>query len=189
MTARPIGFLLWTILLACIASCSSDTTPTVYIQLSYQVRCLDCSPRAPDDNQHDVKNVDGEDGYKLTCDVKKEGGERKVDFAVEHVSSDAGSNYTFKLDSGNLDGDDSSGACQITVIEGDNTYKAACSSDEPSESSPCQAHFNVDNGIIKGSVLCNNIANEATSTLTRYVVKPGTRADAAEFALYGCAGL
>jgi hypothetical protein len=189
MSARPIGFLLWPILLACSASCSSDTTPTVYIQLSYQVRCLDCNPRAPDDNEHVIKNVDGEDGYKLTCQVKKENGVRRVDFSVAHTSSDAASSYTFTLEKGSLDGDDSSGECQVTVIEGDNTYKAPCSSDEPSDDSPCQAQFSVDKGVIKGGVLCNNILNEAASTLTRYVVSPGTRTDPAGFSLYGCAGL
>lgn len=189
MTARPIGFLLWPILLACSASCSSDTTPTVYIQLSYQVRCLDCNPRAPDDNEHDVKNVDGEDGYNLSCTVKKEDGERKVTFTADHLSSDSGSNYSFKLENGNLDGDDTSGECQVTIIEGDNTYKSPCSSDAPSDDSPCQAQFSVDNGVIKGGVLCNNIVNEATSALTRYVVAPGSRTDQAKFALYGCGGL
>ena len=174
-----------------IASCSSDSTPTVYVDLAYQVRCLGCNPRAPDDSPREVKAVNGEDGYRLTCEVKKVGGARRVNFAVEHTPSDASAqDHAFRVELANLDGEDTSLQCAVHVLEGVQIYGGACTSDEPSESGgPCQANFRVEKGVIKGGIFCDNIPVEAAPQVTRYIVAPGTSDGPAQVQIYGCHGL
>jgi hypothetical protein len=189
ITRRFIGFSLG---LEClIAACSSDSTPTVYVDLAYQVRCLDCEPRSPDDPAHEIKVVDGEAGYKLDCAVRKVSGTRRVDFDVTYNDpAKSDSDHVFKISGASVDGDDPTLQCSAHIVEGDNTYDGSCSSDPPATSGgPCQASLSVKNGVIEGSLYCDNIENGANISSTRYIVAPGTESDPAKFSLYGCTGL
>jgi hypothetical protein len=174
-----------------LAACTSDTTPAVYISLAYQVRCLDCEPRGPDDAAHDIHAVSGEDGYTIECSVQKVDDVRRVTFTVEHLdSAKSATDHLFKVSSGNLDADESDLACEVKLVEGANTYVGSCSSDPPAESGgPCQAKFRVEDGVIKGGVYCTAIPNTANLSTTRYVVAPSTRTDLASFEIHGCPGL
>jgi len=184
--------LLSVLVLGCsVAGCSSDSTPTVYVDLAYQIRCLDCNPRAPDDDPREIKAVDGEDGYRLTCDVKKVGGSRRVNFAIEQTANDASTDgHAFRVELANLDGEDTTLQCSVHVLEGVQSYAGACSSDAPPDSGgPCQANFRLEKGVIKGGVYCDNIPVEAAPEITRYIVAPGTRDSPAQIQIYGCHGL
>jgi hypothetical protein len=174
-----------------VAGCTSDSTPTVYVDLAYQVRCLDCDSHAPDDTPREVKVVDGEDGYQLECEVKKVGGVRRVTLAANHLDATSTDNHAFRVELANLDGDDSSLQCTVKVIEGVQIYEGACSSDTPDVSGgPCQANFRVEKGVIKGAVLCDGLPVEATPEITRYLLAPGgTRDEPAQIQVYGCRGL
>jgi hypothetical protein len=174
-----------------VGACSTDTTPTVYVDLAYQVRCLDCQPRSADDPQHAIKVVDGEDGYSLACNVKKVSGARRVTFSVSHLDvTQSSTDHAFKVSLGNIDADDTSLPCDVNIVEGANTYEGACTSDPPSDQTgPCQAKFSVKDGVISGGLYCNNIPNQANLTTTRYIVSPGSMTDPAAFKLYGCTGL
>lgn len=183
---RYSGF--WLLLGIGVMSCSSDFTPTVYVGMAYQVRCLDCQPRALDDKARDIKAVDGEDGHQLACRVDDSTGTKRVTFSVVHESTDETKNYTVQISNGNVAGDESDGPCQVKVIEGANTYQGACGTDDPSMDRPCQVSFNVDKGVLKGTLYCANIQNEATANVTRYFVAPLLRS-AASFEIYGCSGI
>jgi hypothetical protein len=174
-----------------LAACTSDTTPSIYVSVAYQVRCLDCQPAGPDDTAHDIKVVNGEDGYTLECSVQKVDNVRRVTFSVEHLEGDKSSgDHLFRVSSGNLDADESDLACEIKIVEGANTYEGRCSSDPPADSGgPCQAKFSVENGVIKGGVYCTAIPNTANLSTTRYLVAPATRTDLASFEIHGCSGL
>jgi hypothetical protein len=173
-----------------LAACSSESTPAVYMDLSYQVRCLDCEPRAADYPERMIKNVDGEDGYALKCEVTQTAGARRVTFSSTHLDPKASStDHVFKISLGNIDRDDAEHPCEVKVIEGANSYVGAGTSDPPSDAAPCQARFSVKDGVITGGVYCDNIPGEVDATTTRYVVAPATRSDPAAFKLYGCAGL
>ena len=193
MTTRSpvrLGFLLaaFSTVLAAV-SCTSDTTPIVYIGMAYQVRCLDCQPRVPDDNAHDVRAVDGESGYNMSCVASRDGGTRRVTFSAEHKNDDSARTYTVSVRNARLAAAESDGICEVRIIEGDNTFVAACGTDEPSSDRPCQVTTELKGGVIKGKIFCDKVPSEASLSSVRYLVAPYTQTDPAEFELYGCAGL
>jgi hypothetical protein len=188
MRSTPVGLGLLS-LLAVLTGCTSETTPIVYIGMTYQVRCLDCQPRDTDPNPRDIRAVDGEAGYNLQCAVTKSGGTRRVTFSAEHQSSDSTKKYLLTVSGGRLDGEESDGPCVVRVIEGDTTYKGDCSTDDPTTERPCQVSFKEKNGVIKGSLYCDKIPVDGNLTQIRYLVAPYSSEDPAEFELYGCSGL
>ena len=176
-----------------LASCTSNTTPVIYLDLDYQVRCLDCEPRGPDDPSREVHNVNGEDGFNLECSVtKSKDGVRRLTFLAEHLNPDKpSSNYSLKISQGNLDEDESENICEVKVVESANTYSGNASGEDPNpdDGAPCQVKFSEKDGVIEGSVYCIKIPNSANMSTTRYVVATGTRTDPASFKIYGCRGL
>jgi hypothetical protein len=173
-----------------IAACTTDTAPSVYVAVAYQIRCLNCEPAGPDDAAHEIKVVDGEDGYKVDCAVRRVDNDRRVTFSVEHIDPlHSSTNHVFKISSGNLDADDSEVSAEVTIVEGANTYIGGSSGEPPSDSGPCQATFSVKDGVIKGGVYCSKIPNNANLSTTRYLVSPNTRTDPAQFEIHGCSGL
>lgn len=176
-------------LLATFASCTSETTPIVYIGMTYQVRCLDCQPREPDPNPRDVRAVDGEAGYSLDCSVNKSGSTRRVTFSAEHQSDEADNTYVLSVKGARLGGEESDGPCEVRVIEGNNTYVAGCSSEAPTTERPCQVSFSEKAGVIKGELYCDKMPSDASLSQVRYLVAPYTSSDPVELELYGCRGL
>jgi hypothetical protein len=174
-----------------VAACTTDTTPSVYAAVAYQIRCLNCEPAGPDDAAHEIKVVNGEDGYNADCAVRRVDGTRRVTFSVGHIDSQHSStNHAFKISSGNLDSDDTELSAEVQIIEGANTYIGGSSGQSPDASGgPCQATFSVKDGVIKGGVYCSNIPNSANLSTTRYLVAPNTRTDPAQFEIHGCSGL
>jgi len=169
------------------AACTSDADPTVYVALSYQVRCLTCQPRVPDENAHEIKAVNGEGGLQLECRVNRIGGTRRVSFSSTHPKGD--DTYSLSVTNGNIDGDESEGPCQVDLTESGNSYSGACGSDDPTEDRPCKISFEERNGVIKGGVYCLNIPNVGNRTSTRTLVSPATRDEPATFEVHGCKGL
>ena len=192
ITRSPValGFLLaaFSSVLAAV-SCTSETTPIVYIGMAYQVRCLDCQPRVPDANAHDVRAVDGEAGYNMSCVANRDGGSRHVTFSAEHKNDDSARTYTVSVRNARLAAEESDGICEVRIIEGDNTFVAPCSTDEPSSEHPCQVTTELKGDVVKGKIFCDKVPSEVSQTSVRSLVAPYTRTDPAEFELYGCAGL
>ena len=185
---RIPGFWLWLSCSVGVLGCTSDTAPTVYVGMSYQVRCIDCQPRALDDAARNVKAVDAESGYKLSCKVDNDGGTRRVGFSIVHDSAKSDQSYSLSVSHANLTDEESDGPCSVRVVEGANTYEGACGSDDPSEDRPCKISFEVKGGVIHGSLYCAKLQSDATSGILRYVTAPVSR-DAAEFEIHGCTDL
>lgn len=171
------------------AGCTSETTPIVYIGMTYQVRCLDCQPREPDPTPRDVRAVDGEAGFSLDCSVTKSGSTRRVSFSAEHQSSDAESKYVISVRGARLGGEESDGPCDVRVIEGNNTYVAGCSTDSPTTERPCQLALKEKGGVVSGELYCNKMPSDASLSQVRHVVAPYTETDPVKLELYGCRGL
>jgi len=182
---RNPGF--WLLLGFGVFGCTSDTTPTVYVGTAYQVRCIDCQPRAQDDAVRSIKAVEGEAGHRLACRIDNESGTKRATFSVVHDSADEAKNYALELNDANLS-EESDGPCEVRVVDGANTYKGACGSDEPTEDRPCQVSVRLEGRVLKGNIYCAKIPSDATANITRYVVAPLTR-DPAQFEIYGCSGL
>ncbi len=168
--------------LACV---NSDPAP-VFVDVSYQLRCIDCEPRAADDSAHTINALDGENGYSVTCNVDRRGKDRLVTFSAGvSDSTHPSKSYAFKIFQADVDKSDPGGSCHTEVVEGSNTYDGPCSSGDPSSDWPCQLKLKLKNGVIKGTVLCNAIPNHNDSTLTRHLVDPGTM-DPVSFEIHGC---
>jgi hypothetical protein len=172
-----------------VLACTSDTSPTVYVDLAYQVRCNDCQPRVTDESAHSIKAVNGENGLDLRCRAESSSGVKRVNIRAAHFSELSTENYAFTIENGSLEGDESDGPCRVEVIEGNDTFLGACSTDEPSEDFPCKVTFNIDKGVVKGTAYCYRITKVGVPSEFRYVVLPGERAEAATFQAYGCEGL
>jgi hypothetical protein len=173
-----------------LPACSSDTTPVVYIELAYQVRCLDCDPRAPDYTEHNIKHVDGEAGYAMACSVTKLDGARRVTFSATHIDPmNSSTDHSLKVSLANIDGDDTDRPFDVRILEGATTYVGSGTSDSPSDSQPCQARFTVKDNVINGGLYCAHIPSDSDIANNRYVVAPATSSDPAPFKLYGCQGL
>jgi hypothetical protein len=185
---RIPGFWLWLSCSVGVLGCSSETAPTVYVGMSYQVRCIDCQPRAVDDAARSVKAVDSESGYKLTCKVDNDSGTKRVGFSIVHESANADQRYSLSVSHANLNDEESDGPCSVRVIEGANTYEGGCGSDDPTEDRPCKVSFEVKGGVLHGSLFCSKIASDATAAIVRYVAAPLSR-DPSDFEIYGCTGL
>ena len=184
---RP-GFWLWLSCSAGIFACSSDTAPTVYVGMAYQVRCIDCQPRALDDAERDVKAVDADAGFKLTCAASTQSGAKRVSFSIVHESATEEQRYTLAVSHAKLDGEETDGPCSVRVVEGANTYEGPCGSDDPSEERPCKVSFEVKGGVLNGSLYCAKLPSDASSSIQRYVVAPLSR-DPAKFEIHGCQGI
>ena len=164
-----------------LLACSESDPPPHFIDLSYQIRCIDCSMTALDETPHEISAVDGESDYDVSCRV--EGSKPLLSFSVQGEAN--GDPFLFRITGASLGGKDPGSACTVTIKEGSNRYEGGCTADDPSSDRPCQFEAKRDGDVIKGSVLCRNIPNMSASTVTRDVVFPGSE-DAAEFELHGC---
>lgn len=169
-------------------ACTSDTTPVIYVDLSYQVRCLDCDPRAPDSAARRIKAVEGELGLKLECRARSIEGTRRVTWLSDHRRQNSDDSYMLSITNLNIEGEESEGPCEVAITEGPNTYKGACGSDDPTPGRPCKVSVDVEDGVVRGEVYCDDIPNEVTNSLTRYLVAPVSR-EPATFQVYGCRDL
>lgn len=169
-------------------ACTSDTTRVVYMDLSYQVRCLDCRPAAPDESAHRIKAVEGEGGLALSCQVTQDGDTRRISFSSSFQGAGGNDKYVLRVDRADLDGS-SNDPCLVHIEESGNTYEGACGSDDPSEDRPCKVELSVEDGVVKGSLHCASIENLGSATDIRYLVSPLTRDTAAPFMIYGCKSL
>lgn len=176
-----------------VFACTSDTTRVIYMDLSYQVRCLDCTPAAPDESAHKIKAVEGEGGLDLTCRAQRDGDTRLINFNSTYPGSsdtdgDNTGRYVLRVERADLDGD-SNEFCQVHLEESGNTYEGRCGRGEPTEDQPCRVNLSVEGGVVKGDVYCSRITNINTARDIRYLVAPMTRAEPATFQVYGCTNL
>src|SRR5688500_1593258 len=91
---------------ALIASCNEEDPAALFADVSYQLRCLDCNPIAPDGPKRDFSTTDGQNGTELSC--RGSGGLVSLEIV--------GEGFTFKV----LDarpGDQPGNQCEIQVSE------------------------------------------------------------------------
>lgn len=169
----------------CVLGCTEEDPAALFVDFSYQVRCLDCEPRSNDDPARKVHAVDGEHDLTLTCSVLDRGGEQFVSFSIEHTDADGDVDYSLAVDQVNLDSKDPGDGCRIKAKEGDNLYEGLCTGDDPSDELPCQVKVDPKGNGITGSLRCLHIPNKAQPTLTRNITAPSTE-KAAKFEVTGC---
>ena len=170
-----------------LLACAKEDPPPQYVDIDYQMRCLDCQPIAPDYSAHDVTAIDGEDEFDVSCRTR--GSKPTLTFSVGHEDQKTESNsFSFRIVDASLSRGDPGASCHVTVIEGNSTYDGDCTGGVPSVDKPCQLELKKDNDVITGSILCRNIPNMLSREITRNLVKPGSD-KAAKFELHGCEAL
>ena len=174
---------------ASLLACTEQDPPPLFIDVDYQVRCIDCQPLAPDDAIRRVTVLDGESGFRVQCSVFRRGGDRRLSFSARYTDEEsANANYSFGLDQANLDSANPGSGCLVVVSEGNNTYEGKCTGGDPDADAPCRVELEEEDGIVMGSVLCEAIPNKNTGMFTRHVVAPNSQS-AARFEVHGCRGL
>jgi hypothetical protein len=174
---------------ACTIACADEDPPPLYVETDYQVRCIDCEPRAADDVVRHVRALDGQDGFRVECTVTEREGDRLLTFSAVYTDPERPNrSYSFGVVQANIDAADPGGSCRVTVSEGNNSYEGDCTADSPNDEEPCELQLELEDEIVIGSVLCENVPNKNTAMITRHLVEPNGD-EPAEFEVHGCRGL
>ena len=170
-------------------SCKSESTPPIYLDANYQLRCLDCQPRTGDEPEREIALLDGEFDWRISCAVSRISGKDSITLTATHDVERTSDRYGFRITRGVVGDDEQSDECRVRITEGANTYEGACTGDEPSEDAPCQIELEQEGAVIEGSIYCDRIPNSANLTSYRYLVDPGSNDRAAKFEIHNCEGL
>jgi hypothetical protein len=174
------GLLAATLLCACV---NEDPAPVV-VDVDYQLRCLDCAPRAPDEPAHDITAVMGKEGFRVSCTGDEYGDTKTISFSADTNQLQVNGSQGFSLAIRQaLPGPDPGPSCRVNAREGVNTYAGRCSADDPTDEIPCQVAMDWDDDLLTGTVLCRRIRDEVG--VTRWLVASGTEEPAA-FTVHGC---
>lgn len=170
-------------------ACSEEDPPPLYVDVDYQIRCIDCMPLAADDEVRRIQALDGEAGFRTECNIARREGDRLITFEAAYTDPDEARNsYSIGIVQANLDASDPGGACRVVTAEGNNTYEGKCTGGDPTGEEPCRVELEAEDGIVMGSVLCEHVPNKNTSMFTRYLVAPNSESPA-RFEVHGCRGL
>ncbi len=172
-----------------LPACSTEDPLPVYVDIDYQVRCLDCVPLAVDYPARRIRHVDGEADYEISCAVR-EGERRAVTFEVDYRDPDNSSRrHRLQVNSALIDGKDPGKSCRVRVVEGNTTFEGRCTSGDPTAEETCKVSFDVEDDVLKGRIYCDEITSTAMLSTKRYLVQSGTVDEPVEFELQGCDGL
>jgi hypothetical protein len=171
------------------AACKTESSPPVYFDANYQLRCLDCEPRTGDDPERDIALLDGEEDFEITCNVKRISGKRSITLVVNHDAERESARYGIRITRANIDSGDQPDECEIRVTEGANVYEGACTGGETSTEQPCSVSFDRKAEIVEGSVYCDKIPNQANLASFRYLLSPGSNDKPMKFEVHNCSGL
>jgi hypothetical protein len=162
---------------------NEDPAPVV-VEVDYQVRCLGCEPRAPDEPPHNIKAVTGMDGFRVSCTRDDYGDMRVLSFAADTNQLQVNGSQGFGLAVRQAaPGPDPGPSCRVNAREGVNKFEGRCSADEPTDEIPCQVVMDLDDGLLEATLLCRNISDEAGAR--RSIVASGSD-EPAEFTVHGC---
>lgn len=171
-------------------SCSDLDAAPLFVDIQYQVRCVNCQPIADHDEPRNITVLDGEAGFTVRCRYFRKDGDRIVTFSSQFMDEEGTSNnYSVEIREANMDAFDPGSACEVSVTEGANEYLGKCTSRRPNEATPCRLEFEFEAGIITGSLLCMDVTNRANMQTSRHVTKPGEDDEAAPFEIHGCVDL
>jgi hypothetical protein len=183
-------FLGLSLLLASLSSCTSFDPAPVYVQMDYQMRCIDCQGSS-DHAAHNIKALNGEKDLSLECSVTQQGSARLLSFSL--LSGGEGPSYELEVSQLRLDGKGTGDACRVTVEEGGTLYGGKmlgkCTPDEPTMDNPCQIKVDVDGDIIDGTIYCKQLTAAGNTSIWSHLVDPFSSSDPAVFELRNCTGL
>lgn len=167
-----------------LSSCGTNTPPPVYVEVTWQVRCLrfDGTPMTSGCTEPPVRAVygyNGTDQQRVACSIAETGMIRTINFTAAGRGAD-GVAFSIGLSNASIPttGGTPGGACSFTFSDG-NIYTAPCGGAEPSPAQPCQVR-NITFGELDGSstmqaeVYCVEAPATADSTIHRGVSEAGS---------------
>lgn len=166
-----------------LAGCGDPNAGRLFAEVHYRVRCeetfgcgsppdrLVCGFTASD--FCDGRGLDQE--AQLSCTVNQNEDNRTLTFTATQ-----GSDFSIRVSAAVIprDGGVAMGpACEVTVVEGANTYSGRCGSSVPSAEQPCQitnvAFFDDEgNPTISGEIFCQHLENRSNPSLSIEVTAP-----------------
>lgn len=165
-----------------LSSCGTNTPPPVYVEASWQVRCLrfDGTPLmgCTEPAQRDIFAYNGDMQQRVTCQIREMGAVRTINFTAAGRSE--GVAYSISLQNASIpaEGGAPSGACTFSFSDG-NTYSAPCGPAEPTAAQPCQIR-QIRFGEFEGSptmqteIYCVEAPATVDSTIHRGATLPGS---------------
>jgi hypothetical protein len=176
-----------------VVGCNDEDPSPLFVDLQYQLRCLDCMPISQDNHVHDIALLDGELGIDAECAVRSEGGERQVSFSLIAINEEHDDlSYSLEVVEARL-GDDPGPDCLVQASEGSNSYGGpnfgACTGGDPTDDEPCQVKLELDGDVITGGILCHHVPNRGERSFMRHLVLPFTEDKPAPIEIHGCSGL
>jgi hypothetical protein len=187
LLALPLALpLLLPAALFALASCNESDPEALYIDIRYQLRCIDCEPASNDAPARDVHHLDGDDDFDLSCNATSTDDGRLVSFAAEYFDPDNdANNYAIEVDQAGLDGASHGASCSVKVLDGNSTYKGRCADGDPTVDNPCQLDLKKEGTAIRGTITCRKIPLLDSTTPFRYLVHPNS-SRAATIEIRGC---
>lgn len=183
---RVTAACLWASVLSAgvLSACVNEDPAPVLVEVDYQVRCLGCEPRAPDEPAHDISAVMGRQGFRVSCTRDEYGDTRVLSFSADTSEPQINGNKGFSLAIRQAEaGPDPGPSCRVNAREGVNKYEGRCSADDPTDEIPCQVLMDFDDGLLEGTLLCRNIADEGGA---RRSIVASESDQPAEFTVHGC---
>lgn len=193
--------LLVGISLLAVGGCGDPNAGALFADFPYATRCeetLGCSgPQMHDVCGFNLSDpcVDGAPQAQLSCNVTATDTARTLNF-----SASQGGGFSLRVSGAVVAnaGGPATGSCEVTVVEGPNTYEGVCGSSLPSEAQPCQISAveffdDMGNPSFRGQIWCQHLPNRATPTLKIEVTdngnSPEDRMTPARFRFANCNGL
>jgi len=184
LSATAVGLAAGLLAATSLSACVNDDPPPIVVEVDYQVRCVDCTPRAPDEPAHDITAVTGQHGFRVSCTGDEYGGSKTVSFSVDTNELQSNGNQGFSLAIHQaLPGPDPGPSCRVNAREGVNRYEGRCSADDPTDEIPGQVVMHWDEHLLASTVLRRHIRDEIGSS--RWIVASGSE-EPAEFTVHGC---
>jgi len=174
--------------------CNNVDPAPLYIDIDYQVRCLDCEPRSPDDPARRIALINGELGYQMDCHTSVVDGDEVLSFSILYSDpDDSSARHEIAVDRVDYQSGQPGSKCEVSVRERSNLYEGGCTGSTPTADEPCQIEINVEDGVVRGEILCLEIPNSNIVTSTRNLVHSDETGEPDErpavFEIYGCTGI
>ncbi len=174
---------------AALVGCNESDPEALYIDVLYQMRCIDCEPRTNDGPVRDIHHLDGDQGFDLGCELSDAKDGAQVSFFAEYDDpGNESNNYSIEIDQAGL-GDAANGPrCSVKVLDNGTTYEGSCVATDENPDPPCKVSLKKEKGVIRGSVSCKQIPVQDMREPIRYLYKPNS-SKAAPIEIRGCDGV
>lgn len=174
--------------LCALVGCNESDPEALYIDVLYQLRCLDCEPRTNDGPTRDIHHLDGDEGFELGCELSAAKDGTLISFYAEYVDPENDANdFSIEVNQAGIGETDPGASCTVKVLDNGTTYEGNCVGTEDEPEPPCDVALKKEGGIIRGTLTCDRIPVQDMLEPFRYLYRPST-SKAVPVEIRGCSG-